>query len=317
MEIDTDKIYKIKELCEMLGIPYNRKNPKLSLKKIKYQFELEQISKQRFKIIRELLPEEKAEIRLYSDCKRLLEVAIYITLSEAQKEKGAIRGGMKDFFELFHITNENYRYFTYDRLTDKKASIIRKLELSESYDIGTANLILHQFTEDVNPILRKLVLSTFKKMEEESYILLNRYLMFGKIENKIDESGYLRTDYDNKEATKEESEQYLIAKRELMEEHGYNEWSSVPFFKKGEIENRACKKIGKDYTFYEYEVILNQEGLKRKVEKENLQNVLTELNYSISHKLETSNQGNLKSTKLSVKKDCIDGLIVNKEGRKE
>lgn len=312
MEIDTNKEYKIKEICEILSIPYNRNHPKLSLKKIEYRFELEQVSKQKFKIVRELTPEEKAEIRLYSDCKRLLEVAIYITLSEAQKEKGAVRGGMKDFFELFHITNEYYRYFTYDRLTDKKTNIIRKLELSESYDIGTANLILHQFTEDVNPILRKLVLSTFKKMEEESYILLNRYLMFGKIKNNIDENGYLRTDYENKEATKEETEQYLIAKRELMEEHGYNEWNSIPFFKKGEIENRACKKIGKDYAFYEYEVILNQEGLKRKVEKENLQNVLAELNYSIGHKIRTSNQGNLKTTKISVKEDCIDGLIIKK-----
>lgn len=317
MEIDTNKEYKIKELCEMLGIPYNKKNPKLSLKKVQGKYEIEQVSKQRFKIIRELTPKEKAEIGLYSDCKKLLETAIYITLSETQKTKNGIRKDMKGFFELFNITNENYRYFTYGRLTKEKVDIINKLEFREEYDIGATNLILHQFAEDVNPILRRIVLETFYKMEDESYIFIKKHLMFGWLEIHIDEDGNSKSKHRKKSATESEIEIYMKHKRAIMEERGFNEWSKVPFFMKGELDKIACKKMDFDYSYYEYEIILNQEGLKRKVERENLPKVLEELNYSIGHKLETSNQGNLKSTKLSVKKDCIDGLIVNKEGRKE
>lgn len=317
MEIDTNKEYKIKELCEMLGIPYNKKNPKLSLKKIECQFELEQISKQKYKIVRELSQEEKSEIRLYSDCKKLLETAIYITLSETQEYKNGIRGDIKDFFDKFHITNEYYKYFTYERLTEYKTDIIKKMTFGDDYDIATANLILHQFTEDVNPILRKVVLETFHKMENESYIFLNQYRMFGKVESLINESGERYTVSSKKEATFEDNEEYITIRREIMESMGFNEWDKVPFFTKGHIDKQICRRMGYNYSYYEYEIGLNQSGLKRKVEKENLTQVLTELNQSISHKLETSRQGNLKATKKSVKKDCIDGLIVNKEGRKE
>lgn len=52
MEIDTNKEYKIKELCEILGIEYCVGSPKLSLKKIERCLELKQITKQKFKIIR-------------------------------------------------------------------------------------------------------------------------------------------------------------------------------------------------------------------------------------------------------------------------
>lgn len=306
--IDTSKEYRIKELCELLDIKYNKKNPKLSLKKVKYQLEIEQVSKQKFKIIRELSPEEKAEIRLYSDCKRLLETAIYITLSETQEPK-CIRGGIKDFFSMFHITNENYKYFTYDRLTDEKAEIIRRLEFGEDYDVSVKNMVLHQFTEDVNPILRRIVLDTFSKMEDESYLILNKHRMFGETIEIINESGEKSITNLKKEATKKEEETYITIKRQLMEREGYNEWSKVPYYTKGNIKNEICKSMGYDYSYYEYEIILNQDGLQRKVERENLPKVLEELNCSISHKLRTSKQGKLKTTEQSVKKDCIDGLI--------
>lgn len=315
MEINTNKEYKIKDMCEILGIPYNKRHPKLSLNKIQSKYELEQISKQRFKLVRELSPKEKAEIGLYSDCKKLLETAIYITLSETQKTKSGIRKDIKGFFELFNITNENYRYFTYDRLTREKVNIISKLEFSEEYDTVTVNLILHQFAEDVNPILRRIVLETFYKMEDESYILIRKHLMFGWTEVYVDEDGNRKPKPRKKEATESEIETYLVHKRTLMEERGFNEWSKVPYFIKNELDKISCRKIGYDYSYYEYEIILNQEGLKRKVERENLPKVLEELNYSIGHKLETSNQGKLKETTLSVKKDCIDGLIINKENK--
>ena len=314
MEINTEKVYRLKEMCEVLDISYNKKNPKLSLNKIRSMYEIEQISKQKFKIVRELSPKEKAEIGLYSDCKKLLETAIYITLSETEKTKSGIRRDMKGFFELFNIANENYRYFTYNSLTKEKVDIINKIDFSEDLDTGMANIILNQFAEDANPILRRIVLETFYKMEDESYILIRKHLMFGWKEVYIDENDNRRTRPRKKEATETEIETYLAHKRVLMEERGFNEWSKVPYFTKNDIDKIACKKMDFDYSYYEYEIILNQEGLKRKVERENLPNVLEELNYSIGHKLETSNQGNLKSTDKVVKRDCIDGLIIKKKG---
>lgn len=306
MEFDKNRTYKIKEMCEMVGVDYNKNHPKDSLKKIKYQYEIQQISKQKFKVIRELSPLEKAEVRLYSDCKRLLETAIYITLSEAREPK-KIRGNIKDFFKLFHITNENYRYFTYERMTENKVEIIKKLEFSD-YDVNVVNLLLYQFTEDVNPILRKIVLETFHKMEDESYLILNKYRMFGGKVNTGDGNSVGTVN----QSTPEEDEIYITIRREIMEREGYNEWSKVPYYTRGHTDKEICRRMGYDYSFYEYEIILNQSGLQRKVENENLTKVLTELNYSISHKLENSQQGNLKTTSPNVKKDCIEGLIISK-----
>ena len=70
---DYNKHYKIQELCSLLNIEYNKNHPRLSLNKIKMELELEQISKQKYRIVNVLNLSEKEKykkrnLKVYDKC---------------------------------------------------------------------------------------------------------------------------------------------------------------------------------------------------------------------------------------------------------
>lgn len=307
---DYNKHYTLRELCNLLGIQYNQNHPKLSLNKIKMELELHQISKQKYRIVRELSYEEKAELRHFSNCKQILEPTIYYLLSKTTDNK--IRDNMKGYFERFHITNEYYKYFAYENITEKKLELLEAINFGE--ELTFANMVMYNFVTDTHPIFRRMVLDTFHKMVDESYIVLKEHLMFGekitltlgtnelgeKIEKQI---------YKNKDATIIEEQLYTTIRRDKMEYRKFNEWSKVPFFVKQQIQNEILHEMGKHYMYYEYEIILNKEGLQRKSEEQNLENLFNQLNVAIAEKIVRSEQGELKNTPQVIKKQCSDKLI--------
>lgn len=307
---DYNKHYTIRELCELLNIKYNEKNPKLSLNKIKYELELEQITKQKYRIIRELSIEEKTELLHFSQCKQILEPTIYYMLSKAKDYK--IRDDMQGYFKRFHITNEYYKYFSYDNLTEKKIELLEKLNFGE--EMKETNLIFHHFVTDTNPIFRRIVLSVFDKMVDESYIIKKDHLMFG-VEKYINVGANDNGDViqkcinNNNEATNEEERTFVTIRREKMEALNYNELSKVPYPIRKQIEQAVLKEMGKKYMYYEYEIILNTEGLQRKSEEQNLEELFNQLNISIAEKIKRSKAGGLKDTSSTIKQQCIDNLI--------
>lgn len=306
---DYNKHYKIRELCDLLGFDYNP-HSKLSLNKIKYELELEQISKQKYRIIRELTAEEKLELKHFSQCKQILEPTIYYLLSKTEGNK--IRDGMKGYFERFHITNKYYKYFAYDNMTEKKYALLESIGFGD--ETGMTNTIFTNFVTDTNPIFRRMVIDTFRKMVDESYIVLKEYLMFGtekyidlglnengdKIEKKIN---------SNKEATEEEEQMFTTIRRDKMEQRNFNEWSRVPYFVKRQIQNEILKEMKKKYMYYEYEIILNKEGLQRKSEEQNLGDLFYQLNIAVESKVKKSKQGELKNMSTPIKEHCIEKLI--------
>ena len=153
--MEFNKLMKLKDICYELDIEYNKKNPSRSLRDIRYEYEVEQISKQKFKVIRELEPEEKAVARYYSQCKQQLEPVIYYELSKASGIK--ISKDMKGLFELFHITNSNYKYFSYSNITKKKYMLIEDMDFS--YEPEYTNKILSNFVTDVNSVIRRVAVS--------------------------------------------------------------------------------------------------------------------------------------------------------------
>jgi len=308
---DYNKHYTIRELCELLNIEYNKKNPKLSLNKIKYELELEQITKQKYRIIRELSIEEKTELLHFSQCKQILEPTIYYLLSKTKDNK--IRDNMQGYFKRFHITNEYYRYFSYDNLTEKKIELLEKLNFGE--EMKETNLIFHHFVTDTNPIFRRIVLNVFDKMVDESYIIKKDHLMFGTekyINVGTNDKGDLiqKKINHNEEATEQEEQTFVTIRRDKMESLNYNEWSRVPYPVKKQIEQAILKEMSKKYMYYEYEIILNTEGLQRKSEEQNLEELFNQLNISISEKIRRSKAGGLKDTSLTIKQQCIDNLII-------
>lgn len=59
IDFDPDKIYKKKDLCNLLNIPYDSAHSDRCLKEIERHIEILQITKQSFKIVRELNLSEK------------------------------------------------------------------------------------------------------------------------------------------------------------------------------------------------------------------------------------------------------------------
>lgn len=311
---DYNRHYTLRELCGLLGFEYNKNHPKLSLNKIKAELELTQISKQKYRIVRELSYEEKAELRHFSNCKQILEPTIYYLLSKTADNK--IRDNMKGYFERFHITNEYYKYFAYENITEKKVELLEAINFGEEPIF--ANMIMYNFVTDTHPIFRRMVLDTFHKMVDESYIVLKEHLMFGtetyidlgvneygeKIQKKINK---------NSDATDIEEQLYTTIRRDKMEYRKYNEWSKVPYFIKQQIQNEIIHDMGKKYMYYEYEIILNKDGLQRKVDEQNLQELFDQLNLAIAEKVVKSNQGELKNTPEVIKKQCSNKLIKTKQ----
>lgn len=311
--MEYNKIMKLKDICDNVNIEYNIKNPSRSLRDLRYEYEVEQISKQKFKVIRELEPEEKAVSRYYSQCKQQLEPVIYCELSKSKDIK--ISKDMKGLFELFHITNENYKYFSYSDITKKKYTLIENMDFE--YEPEYTNKILSNFVTDVNSVLRRVVIETLKKMVDESYILVEEKIILAKREVEsigVNEDGTHKNIYivNKHEATDKEKKDFIELRRKYMDEIEKNKWSDVNYYDKIKIEENVLRDMNVTYSYIQYNIIINKDGLQRTVELNKLDKIQDELNASIAEKVKRSKNGELKKMDEDDKDKCINNLIVRK-----
>ena len=295
---------KLKELCEQINIPYNSKNPTRSLNAIKKEYLIEQNgNKKDYTIIRPLTEQEKTELQKISDCKKILKDTIYVSLSLVKENK--IRSDIKGFLELFNMVNSNYKYFTYDTMTEQKYDLLK-----DYTDPKLENSVLHDFVGDVHPILNRLVKETFNDMVDERLIYKKEILMFGYYERYQLEDGYYVETRRKVEANDEQIKEFLEHSRKYMNESGYEKWSEVPYFKKIEINKKICKDMKIAYVYTEYEIILNNEYIAKEVEKnKDLKKLKDSLNKSTVRKLLKSTQGHLKELSMEDKIDKTNMLI--------
>lgn len=295
---------KLKDLCEQINIPYNVKNPTRSLNAIKKEYIVEQNgSKKDYSIVRPLTDKEKFDLQKLSDCRKILKDTIYVSLSLVKENK--IRSDIKGFLELFNMVNSNYKYFTYENMTEQKYELLK-----DYIDPKLENATLHDFVSDVHPILNKIVKETFDKMVDERLIYKKEILMFGYYERYQMEDGNYVEMRRKIEATEHQIKEFLEYSRKYMDELGYEKWSDVPYFTKAEINRRICKDMNMSYVYTDYEIILNNEGISKEVEhNKDLKELKDSLNKSMINKLLKSTQGGLKELSLEEKIDKTDMLI--------
>lgn len=85
----------------------------------------------------------------------------------------------------------------------------------------------------------------------------------------------------------------LEAKREVLKEFKIDYWEDLQYSQFGKAKDIIANKLEIDYFYYEYEIILNKEGLKEFI-TEDYSTLKKVLNKKIQEKTKASKQGNLK-----------------------
>lgn len=294
----------IKELCAISNIEYNANHPAYSLNKIKQIYLLKETGKRNYEIVRKLTKEEQITGKKLTQCKKLLEDAICVQLSLS--ENNTIRADMKGYLELFNIVNNKYRYFAYENMTEHKYKILEGF-VDPIYE----NNNLCDYVDDVNPILYRMVKEVFKKLSGEMLLYVKEHLMFAKKYIIPNESGDSSTEYlRTTEASNDQVEEYMRLFRNYAEEMGAYNLDNLNNRTKYKIKAKVCRDLNITYAYTEYEIILNREGLQGIVEnRPNLKELKDTLNKNVVHKLNMSQQGNLKEYDIEQKEHCSDFLI--------
>lgn len=294
---------KLKELCELCDIEYNKKNPKRSLNKVKQLYVLEETAPYNYNIIRKLTKNEQITGRKLTQCKKLLEDTIYVQLSLS--EDNTIRTDMKGYLELFNIVNNKYRYFAYENMSEQKYKLLEGF-----VDPKFENVTLCNYVDDVNPILYRMVKDIFKKMKSEMLIYIKEHLMFG-VKFKIPNADGSVTEYiKTHEATNDQVEEYMRLFKEVARAEGFNNIDNLNNRIKKKIKSIVCRQLKITYAYTEYELILNRDGLQNEVEtRQDLKQLKDSLNKNVIHKLNMSKQGHLKEYTIDNKEKCSEFLI--------
>ena len=296
-------LMKIKELCELCDIEYDKKNPKRSLNKVKQKYAIEEIKPHDYNIIRELTKDEQITGHKLTQCKKLLEDTIYVQLSLS--ENNTIRTDMKGYLELFNIVNSKYRYFAYENMSEQKYKLLEGF-----IDPKFENVTLCNYVDDVNPILYRMVKDIFKKMKSEMLIYVREHLMFSTKFKIPQEDGSFTEYVKTCEANNDQVEEYMKLFKQVARDEGVENIDNLNNRVKKKIKNIVCRQLGITYAFTEYELVLNREGLRFEIETRNdLKELKNSLNKNVVHKLNMSNQGRLKEYEQDIKNECSDFLI--------
>ena len=85
----------------------------------------------------------------------------------------------------------------------------------------------------------------------------------------------------------------LEAKRSVLKEFNIEYWDDLQYNQFGRAKDIIAEQLGIDYFYYEYELILNKQGLNELI-TENYTELKKALNKHIQSKTKMSKQGNLK-----------------------
>lgn len=294
---------KLKELCELCKIEYDKSHPKRSLNKIKQKYVIEEIRPYDYEIVRNLTKEEQITGRKLTQCKTLLENAILVQLSFSSNN--TIRSDMKGYLELFNIVNSKYRYFAYENMSEEKYKLLEGF-INPKFE----NVTLCNYVDDVNPILYRMVKDIFKKMKSEMLIYVREHLMFSTKFKIPQEDGSVIEYIKTHEANNDQVEEYMKLFKQVARDEGVENIDNLNNRVKKKIKNIVCRQLGITYAFTEYELILNRDGLQFEVEnREELKELKDSLNKNVIHKLNVSKQGKLKEYDNKDKEKCSEFLI--------
>jgi hypothetical protein len=282
---------KLKELCELANIPYNSKNPSRSKALLEQRYELRQLSKQQYEIVRELTPQEIRSINTYVRIKPIIKECICTAL--ANIDGNTIKGSIKDYYTILSIVNNNYKYFTYLDFNDIKKNYM----INNNIPLEN-NVLYYEFCKEIDTMFRRIIKECFNELENELLIRVNKQLVFVY----RDENGY----YYSKEITDEETiKNFLSFGKKYMSKIGYNEWSKVPYLIKPSLRDKISKDLGIAYFYDRYDLVINKDFLPQQT----LESVKKQLNNLSIEKVAKSKQGVLKEWDCETVEDCINIII--------
>ena len=181
--------------------------------------------------------------------------------------------------EFLGIVNKDYHYAKY-----------HPKECIEQIDKGTvAGLTI--FSRESEPLLKRIIVDVLKDMQRKCLIKVNMIPMFAKkYINNEDGKLYTKVWEANKIT---EIPRLLEAKRLVLKEFNIEYWDDLQYNQFGRAKDIIAEQLGIDYFYYEYELILNKQGLNELI-TENYTELKKALNKHIQSKTKMSKQGNLK-----------------------
>lgn len=283
----------IKQLCTECNIEYNSRNPKRSLKLIKEKYIITELSHNDYTIERKLTDEEYILLSKKNKAEELLYNIILTQLS--QSNTNTVRANTKELLEKFYLVNNKYKLFSYEDITEEKLKVLSTTDLSES--------ILENFYSDTYPILSRMLKKVLHRLEDEALIKIVEIPMYA-VKKRLGDTG--KTYIDTHEVTTDQMEEVLRITREEMlnlpEDRRADKWSDLQYYDKGKIKKEVCRQLHWAYTYNDYNIILNRQGI---IEETN--NLL--VNLATCKKLSTSRQGELKNYDKELMDKCINFLI--------
>jgi hypothetical protein len=168
---------------------------------------------------------------------------------------------------------------------------------------------LNLFIQDSDPMLRRIIKSVLKEMESECLIHINEIPMFAKKYKGKDNKWYTVTYEINKE---EEYPVFLEAKRQMLKKYNVKKITELDFFQQSEakhyIEDILKEKLGVEYFYYSYEIILNKVGIQDVIISQ-FDEYRIAFNEYIQNKVLTSERKHIKMLSDSDKKAYVGALI--------
>lgn len=277
IELEFDKKYKYQQLCSIFQLEVKRGSAqRTQISKLKEKYDIEKDNG--FYIIhREYSQEEQLDNIKYHKYKKLIEPMLYTILSQPNKD--VIRMDMHELMEFLGIVNKDYHYAKY-----------HPKECIEQIDKGTvAGLTI--FSRESEPLLKRIIVDVLKDMQKKCLIKVNMIPMFAKkYINNEDGKLYTKVWEANKIT---EIPKLLEAKRSVLKEFNIEYWDDLQYNQFGRAKDIIAEQLGIDYFYYEYELILNKQGLNELI-TENYTELKKALNKHIQSKTKMSKQGNLK-----------------------
>ena len=203
--IEYDKEYSLKDICKELNVKYDKNHAKLSIKKISAEYEIEKVSRYKYKINRELTTEEKINNIVYGKYKELLRPIIITTLSKYPDNK--IQKRMKEYLQIFGMVNSNYAPYTWSNRNSALVEYIWDLDVGES--------IMDTFIKEVDPMLKRIVKDIWKEMEREDLIEVIPHPFIATLNTITLDNGNEVITIKTHQATIDERERLLEAKKRI------------------------------------------------------------------------------------------------------
>jgi len=253
MTVELEQPYKYKELCKALSIsPLKGGYQRTQLAQLSELYDIEKTADRKY-IVHKIYDEiEQLENKRQLQYKSFLTPILY-TLLVSTKDN-VIKCSIRELMEILPFVNKDYNYAKWN---------MEKVENQLTNGDGGD---LEYFFKVTEPMYKRMIRDILKDMDAQKLIQLNLVLTFAK--KTKNDSGHMYTKTWNADHEKE-IPIFLEAQRNVINMFGVTTWDEfnlLPYPQRLEgnnyIEKYLKDKLGIDYYYYQYEIILNKKGIE-------------------------------------------------------